>query len=495
MTLQLDKLRLDVSKNTAAARKAQFGQYLTSSSIATYMSSLFNPSNADECHLLDAGAGIGSLTAAYLERVRAGELTFRKVSVDAFELDERLHPYLKQTLVGFEDLRQFNGSVRGVDFVHEAANSICGDLFSQALPQYTHAILNPPYKKIRSNSAYRESLRRAGIETVNLYSGFVALALSLLAPGGQLVAIVPRSFCNGPYYKPFREFLLKHAAIRHIHLFYSRDKAFATDDVLQENVIIGLVRDKTQGRVTVSTSSDDRFHDVETHHYEFDQIVFPNDREKFIHVPTSHKAGALDSVVGNQHALEEIGVKVSTGPVVDFRLKEYLVKMPGAGDIPLLYPGHFRDGVTQWPNPDLGKPNGIQRNTHTEKWLYPSGYYCVVRRFSAKEERRRVVASVVCPESFSGAPVLGFENHLNVFHEAKRGLPKELSYGIAAYLNTTAVDEALRRFSGHTQVNATDLRSIKYPSRETLLALGVSAIACGDWSQESIDAQFERIVA
>src|SRR5690606_21619466 len=103
------------------------------------------------------------------------------------------------------------------------------------------------------------------------------------------------------------------------------------------------------------------------------------------------------------------------------------------------------------------------RNAATEKWLYPTGYYCIVRRFSAKEERRRVVASVVCPDSFSGAPVLGFENHLNVFHEKKCGLPKELAFGLAVFLNTTAVDETLRRFSGHTQVNATDLRSIRYP--------------------------------
>ena len=61
--------------------------------------------------------------------------------------------------------------------------------------------------------------------------------------------------------------------------------------------------------------------------------------------------------------------------------------------------------------------------------------------------------------------MLGFENHLNVFHEDKRGLPENLAHGLAAFLNTTAVDDHFRRFNGHTQVNATDLRLMKYPSR------------------------------
>ena len=31
--------------------------------------------------------------------------------------------------------------------------------------------------------------------------------------------------------------------------------------------------------------------------------------------------------------------------------------------------------------------------------------------------------------------MLGFENHLNVFHENKRGLPEALARGLAVFLN------------------------------------------------------------
>lgn len=329
-------------------------------------------------------------------------------------------------------------------------------------------------------------LRQVGIETVNLYSAFVALAVALLAPGGELVAIIPRSFCNGPYYRPFRDFILNRAAIRQLHLFNSRTQTFKDDAVLQENVIIQLERDGAPSDVTVTTSTDDTFSDLAANLHPPNRIVFPDDPELFIHIPTSLGQTAIERSAAIRHSLAEIGVAVSTGPVVDFRLKEHLCNEPEPGTVPLLYPGHFKGQATAWPNPSLKKANAIRRNSHTEKWLYPNGFYCVVRRFSSKEEKRRIVASVVQPADFPNAEMVGFENHLNVFHEEKHGLPEALARGLAVFLNTTAVDENFRRFNGHTQVNATDLKAMKYPSRQQLMALGHQALGLPS-DQQTLD--------
>jgi hypothetical protein len=374
-------------------------------------------------------------------------------------------------------------------------NVIAGDYISLATADglrdrgYTHVILNPPYKKINSRSAHRLALRSVGIETVNMYSAFVALALAETASGGQVVAILPRSFCNGPYYRPFRDFIMERAAIRHMHLFDSRNKAFKDDKVLQENLIVRLERGGLQGPVTVSTSTDDSFSDMVTCEHPFDRIVFPDDPERFIHVPTTTGESALELSAAVCHSLADINLKVSTGPVVDFRLKSHLRAMPETGTIPLIYPVHLTKSGTTWPVPGSKKPNAIMRNDDTEKWLYPAGFYCVVRRFSSKEEKRRVVASVIDPASFGDHPVLGFENHLNLFHENKHGLPEALARGLAVFLNTTAVDEHFRRFNGHTQVNATDLKLMKYPSRDTLIQLGEWAMRQTTLSQDVIDAK------
>lgn len=457
------------------------------------MAGLFPPGEGI-CYLLDAGAGIGSLSAAFLERWRSGGFRFSRVELDTFEIDCSLHAELTQT---YEKYRSdgFSVIIQSDDFVHAAADAISGGLFSKPLPQYSHAILNPPYKKISSDSAHRLALRRVGIETVNLYSAFVALSVALVAPGGHIVAIIPRSFCNGPYYRPFRDFVLERAAIRHLHLFESRNKAFKDDAVLQENIIIHLERAVQQGPVNVSTSTDDTFSDLISHQHPFERIVFPDDAGRFIHVPTSPEKNAIELSSAVRFTLGDIGITVSTGPVVDFRLKEYLRDMPGPGTVPLLYPAHFVNGKTTWPIKDMKKPNAIVHNGDTKKWLYPSGYYCVVRRFSSKEEMRRVVASVVEPGVFGDMPAVGFENHLNVFHFDRRGLPQALAHGLAVFLNTTAVDEAFRRFNGHTQVNATDLKLMKYPNRDVLIQLGEWATQQEMLSQSLIDEVFWKVAA
>lgn len=479
-----DSVRREVAPRTAQKHKAEFGQFMTPSSVARFMASLFPPSTLQTCHLLDAGAGVGALSCAFLDRWVTGGFGFESVEATAYEIDEKLRGHLAQHLAGYS---------------HVTPRIIAGDYIELATTEglqdrgYTHAILNPPYKKINSRSAHRLALRTVGIETVNLYSAFVALAVGEAAPGGQIVAIIPRSFCNGPYYRPFRDFILERAAIRHMHLFESRNKAFRDDEVLQENIIIHLERGGQQGPVTVSTSTDDSFSDLVTHEHPFDRIVFPDDPERFIHVPTTTEKSAIELSPAVRYSLADIGVKVSTGPVVDFRLKTHLRDMPEPGAVPLIYPGHLSMAGTVWPVAGLKKPNAIIRNDETEKWLYPNGFYCVVRRFSSKEEKRRVVANLVDPTAFGDHSVLGFENHMNLFHENKGGLPEALARGLAVFLNTTAVDEHFRRFNGHTQVNATDLRLMKYPSREALIELGKWAKQHSEITQEMIDEQLGEL--
>ena len=86
---------------------------------------------------------------------------------------------------------------------------------------------------------------------------------------------------------------------------------------------------------------------------------------------------------------------------------------------------------------------------------------------------------------------VGFENHLNYFHARGRGLSMDLAKGLAAFLNSTLVDVYVRQFNGHTQVNATDLRNMRYPARAELESLGQKI---GDEFpiQAELDALVER---
>ncbi len=495
----VDFFRLDANRKLNSKTRATMGQFMTPAPVAHFMASLFSDYAGDEIRLLDPGAGVGSLTAASIEDLCHRDRHPAKVAVTAYELEPVLVEYLSPTLASCKQECEtagieFQGKVLQEDFIQTGCAMLRGGLFPEAgeVQTFTHCIMNPPYKKIHSRSEHRLLLRSIGVETSNLYTGFLAIAIKLLETGGELVAIVPRSFCNGPYFKPFRKLLLENIALRHLHVFESRAQAFKEDEVLQENIIFHGVKGATPGRVVITASASRDFENMTVREVKHTQIVHPDDPERFIHIATNEMdQHVVDRMSVFNHTLKDLDIEVSTGPVVDFRLKEYLRDEPESGTVPLIYPAHFKDNLIIWPKSDNRKPNAIVETEESEKWLLPNGHYTVVRRFSAKEERRRVVAAVYDPAKIPCEKV-GFENHLNFFHSKHNGLAPELSKGLAVYLNSTLVDVYFRHFNGHTQVNATDLRMLHYPSWEVLVALGKVVRNAVFPTQQQIDELLER---
>lgn len=480
ITARADKVRREVSPRLDGNRRAELGQFLTPEPVAADMAAMFGELPAD-VRLLDAGAGVGSLTAAFVTEALARPVTPRSITVTAFEVDPGFADLLGQTL---DDCRaaceaagvRFASRVIEDDYVLTSAEPLLS-----VIEGFNCAILNPPYAKISSASRWRLALRSQGIETVNLYSAFVALALNQLEPGGELVAITPRSFCNGPYYRPFRQHLLDNSSIERLYVFESRKKAFRDDAVLQENVIFQLRKGARQAeRVRLETDSG------EARQVPFEEVVRPGDKHCFFRLTISPEDAALaERVQAMPCSLVDLGLKVSTGRIVDFRAREFLRKDPGDGTAPLLYPAHLRDGGVRWPIPDFKKSNAIAVTPRVEKELVPPGRYLLAKRFSSKEEKRRLVVSV-----YDAEVPAAFDNKLNFYHRNGAGLPEEIALGLAAFLNSTAVDDYFRQFSGHTQVNATDLRNLPYPSLEDLERLGRHAPV----GQEAIDAAVAAIL-
>jgi adenine-specific DNA-methyltransferase len=335
-------------------RRASLGQFMTPAAIADFMASLFQRW-PDSVRLLDPGGGMGSLSIAFARQYVKKKPPGSSLSITTYEIEPALAGYLAEHLNALEQLGHTNGfhvsqELLKTDFIREAAFAA-----SFAARRYTHVILNPPYKKIGASSEYRKLLRSIGVETGNLYSAFLALAVAMTEEQGEIVAIIPRSFCNGLYFRPFRNWLLSRVALTHVHVFESRKRTF--DDVLQENIIVRLQRDGPQGSVVISSSHDPTFNDYQQRQIPFAEIVKPNDPEQFIHIPTFETNGSSTLF---KHTLLDLGLAVATGPVVDFRLRHHSRPMPKPGMVPLLYAHHFSGGTLQWPR-EHKKPNRRDR--------------------------------------------------------------------------------------------------------------------------------------
>jgi adenine-specific DNA-methyltransferase len=261
--------------------------------------------------------------------------------------------------------------------------------------------------------------------------------------------------------------------------------------VLQETVVIHAVKRGRGKRVVISSSVGPDDENVRARSVPRHAVVRSADPESFIRVvPDASGDDVARAVLGLPCALDDLGLAVSTGKVVDFRARDYLRQKPGPRTGPLVYPAHFRGGVVAWPQPGK-KPNGLADMPETAELWMPAGAYVLVKRFSSKEERRRVVAAVFDSSRVPGEKV-AFENHLNVFHRNGAGLPRKLARGLSVFLNSTLVDTYFRQFNGHTQVNATDLRALRYPASDALEELGLLAEPGLD--QDEIDPIVERVL-
>lgn len=482
------------------ANRSSLGQFMTPEVVASFMASMFGDLGPD-IRLLDAGAGVGSLTAAFVNEAISRPANPRSIEVTAYEVDRVMLAGLRAVFGSCESAARakntrFTGRIISRDFVEAGTLLLDPGMFEEApTPRFNAAILNPPYRKIAGDSRERLQLRGVGLETSNLYTAFVGLAIRMLEHGGELVAITPRSFCNGPYFRSFRRLLLEETSILRVHVFESRDRAFRDNSVLQENIIFHLRKGAPRGKVVLTINAAPG-EPVAGRSVPHSVVVDPKDPNAFIHLATSNEdADVAVRMESLPCRLEELGINVSTGRVVDFRAREFLRGEPGVDTAPLIYPTHFHRGFVSWPKPGGRKANAIADEEMTRPLMVPNETYVLTKRFTSKEEKRRVVAAVCEPSRLPvGVARLGIENHVNYFHAAGKGLSGALARGIAAYLNSSLVDRYFRQFNGHTQVNATDLRSLRYPDAGTLRAMG-KVIGDSFPDQSAIDAIVDNAIA
>jgi adenine-specific DNA-methyltransferase len=462
----LERRRVVISPTLDPVRRARFGQFMTPSPVARKMVQMFG-SYPQNVRLLDAGAGMGSLTAAYVEAAVAAQDRPRSIDVTAYEIDPELSSVLQSTLADCDALCReanikFSSRIIQADYIDSAAQPR-----SNRRPTYNCAILNPPYKKIAASSQSQRALDMLGLKASNLYSAFVSVALTQLEIECELVAITPRSFCNGAMHKAYRSFLLASAAITALHLYGSRRSVFGDDAVVQEVVILKLRKSADQRSVALSSDT------TGSRDVPVSEIVCPTDPHHFIRFPMTED-GVAQQIEALPCTLGDLGLKVSTGRVIESRVRRHLRMNPQAQSVPLVHAQNVCGDAVQWPLKGLRKSNALADHPDVQRMILPAGVYVVTKRITSKEEARRVQAGL-----YEGGRV-AFENHLNVFHANGAGAPKALAEGLAKFLNSKEVSSYVRLFSGSTQLNATDLRTLRYPSVKHLEALGRGTLKLPD---------------
>ncbi len=461
---------------TADKDRKAIAQVFTPASVARFMAARASRIG-EEFTFIDAGAGVA-----------------RRVTAELYETDPAVLPALRQTIAECRKALAANGhhldaTIHEEDFVLRRP---AASLYAPS-PRtgYADAVLmNPPYAKLAKDSPQARAFAEIVHGQPNVYALFMAAAVELLKPGGELIAITPRSYCNGLYFREFRRWLLARMSLRHVHLFESRRATFKDSEVLQESVITVAAKQPRQAaEVLVSCSHGADLDDCEAVPRAASSIIDDSSGDSVIRLPsTSADLDIMQAVESWAGTFAERGLRISTGPVVSFRATKYLLDTADHADaVPLLSIHNVRPYATVWPIAKGSKPIALHATNGAAALLLPARNYVLIRRFSAKEEHRRLTASPYIPSASERRGPIALENHINYVTHTGRELTGDEVHGLVALFNSALLDRYFRVLSGNTQVNATEIRSIPFPDLRTIARIGKRVAPLGVAEREMID--------
>ncbi|RMH93632.1 MAG: hypothetical protein D6681_13580 [Calditrichaeota bacterium] len=473
-------------------RKAK-GQFLTPPPLARFMASQLEPL-PENAQILDPAAGSGVLLCAIIEQAVQNKQP-RTVIIHAYEIDQELAKTARISLQHATAWAESQGiliraNVYQQDFILTYARMLRPTLFSLSqaqLERYDGIIANPPYFKLNQGDPRARAVTGLLTGQTNIYALFMASCARLISRQGKMCFLVPRSFCSGAYFKKFRRDLLDKVLPIQIHLFDARDEAFRGDSVLQENLVITMCRKSPETNsthsVTISTSRgiNDIACPTSRHKINISKFVKDLGGTLYFRLPASRvQEQILDIVDGWPGSLEKFGFHISTGPVVAFRARSFLCSeaFVNVGEaVPLYWMNNVKPYFLVWPTSNGNKPQGIRREAEAHSLLVPNANYVFLRRFSAKEEPRRLIAAPFLRINFPYDKV-GLENHLNYIYGNEGELSEAETLGLSALLGSSLMDHYFRLTNGNTQVNATELRALPLPPLETIVKIGQQVPKC-----------------
>jgi adenine-specific DNA-methyltransferase len=335
--------------------------------------------------------------------------------------------------------------------------------------KYDLVVGNPPYGKIKLTQDLRVQYSESLYGHANLYGVFTHLATKIVKQGGVIAFITPTSFLGGQYFKSLRKLLAEKTPPTSIDFIHERVGVF--DSVLQETCLALFKAQKAHNTpVTINSLSigvkggDPTIETV-------GKFELPTNKdEPWLFPRTTLQNNIVGKVSKLSFRLKDYGFIVNTGQLVWNRHKMQLKSKKGKQSLPIV-----------WAESIL--PNGIfdykcTRKNHSpfieiekaQHFLVTKTECIIVQRTTAKEQKRRVMASILPNSFFKGYPNgVVIENHINIVKPTSNSLVT-LDV-LLALLNSDAVDQIFRCISGSVAVSAYELNAIPLPNPKEIIEL------------------------
>ncbi len=430
--------------------------------------------------VLDPGAGTGILAAAVIEQICKKHSACKQIYVTCYENDPLFVPMLEDNLERIRkkcrhdyDVKLFV-TVYAENYLTESKNHYTVSFFDTVEDKFDIIICNPPSYLVSKGSEEAEAA--GGVTQLKMSAAylFASLAARHLEDGGQMVITLPTTVASASALAPFRREMAEALSLRAVHLFIGAQKNARRAIPLKKNIILAYEKGEHPDTVQITTSTDSGVKVQALTPLAYDFVVSPEDGS--LTLPKSEEDTRIVKYIsGFPETLTSLGLKMSTGLIIDSKCEGLLFTDPIKGCVPLLRPSAIKNGQISFPQPVKKQyiapvnPRLVQKNKNM----------VIIKRVPAGSDIRFVNAAIYMAAQLPAYRYISTHNKINFIDTKDKNaeICPRLAFGLFALLNSTIYDRYISIVSKSKQINSKELRSLPLPPRNIIENMGMRLMA------------------
>lgn len=431
--------------------------------------------------ILDPGAGTGILAAAAIEEICKKYSACKQIYVTCYENDPLFIPMLRDNLERVRKKCRHDYNVKLYVTVYEEnyltdskkhyTVSFYGDVVAD---KYDIVICNPPTELVEKGSPEAISVGGVTQLKISLAFLFAKLASEHLEENGQLVIVLPTLVASASQLTAFRKEMAASLALERIHLFVGKRKNTKRAVPLKKNIILAYGKCKQPETVTISTTTETGKELVTMPPLDYGFVVDSTDGS--LTLPKSAEDTKIVKYISEfPETLTGLGLKMSTGLIIDSKCEGLLFTDPIKGSVPLLRPSSMVNGQISFPRPIKKQyiapinPSLIQRNKNM----------VIIKRVPAKSDDRFVNSAIYMAAQLPSYRYISTHNKINFIDTKDKNseICPRLAFGLFALLNSTIYDRYISIISKSKQINSKEMRLLPLPPRNIIENIGMRLMA------------------
>ena len=481
-------------REQSKTENVRLGRLFTKKDTARRMAEMFDLDPDRRSYtVLDPGAGTGILSAALVEEICKKVPACRQIFLTCFETDPLFLPMLRDNLERIRkkcrhdyDVKLFS-TVYAENYIVDSKHHYTVTFFDAEPDTYDLIICNPPADLV--GKASEEASSAGGVTQVKINQAFLfaKMASRQLEEDGQLVIVLPTTVASAASLSAYRMDMAKTLSVRKIHLFIGVQKNRNRAIPLKKSIILGYGKCGHPQTVDVTVSTDaGKPENTETlPPLDYDFVVDPADGS--LTLPKSIEETKIVRYISDfPETLTSLGLRMSTGRVIDSRCRDLLFTDRIKGTVPLIRPAAIRDGGISFPLP-IPKQYLAPMNTGL---LQKNKNMVIIKRIPAKSDERFVNAAIYLAAQLPEYRYISTHNKINFIDtkDPNGEICARLAFGIFALLNSTLYDRYLSIVSKSKQINSKEMRSLPLPPRNIIENIGLRLMAERQTTVKACDA-------